>query len=183
MVRDSSFIYHINIPSFAAISHVMSLYLYTCFSVIEGYDTYPFPQGTGPLRSDSEGYNNCTDTLQPEKFWNCAEVKISNDCSSSSPTPAPVDTRWYVKSNLCWNDGLSASWDNKYDTRHDCCNTAVNWNYEECMGGDENNTPKPTISPAPTNKPTPAPIPSPTVSPTKVSVAIKKSCIVCIMCT
>lgn len=56
----------------------------------EGYDEYPFPDYFYPGNK-----NTCRQpvevTLAAEQFWNCAEVKISNDCGGVSP-PTPSTT-------------------------------------------------------------------------------------------
>jgi hypothetical protein len=53
-----------------------------------GYNAYQFPSGwhpgnlatCGPLPADGNGF--------PEQFWNCAEIRIVNNCGSG-PTPTP----------------------------------------------------------------------------------------------
>lgn len=98
-----------------------------------------------------DGLNDCGldgATPQPEMFWNCAEVRILQDCTSEAPTPQPLDTRWYVKNTLCLNDGQHASWDTKYELREDCCANLM-WNYEACMGDDLAPTTPPPVPSTP----------------------------------
>ena len=107
-------------------------------------------------------------TMIPHTNRNCAEVKISNDCSSSAPTPAPVDTRWYVKLTSCLNDGQHYSYDRKYDTLGECCTNGLGWIYDACMSaatGSVESTGSPTSAPIPsTPEPSKAPI---TIGPSK----------------
>jgi hypothetical protein len=57
----------------------------------QGYDRYNFPSGWRPanlgacqsLSNDGSGF--------PEQFWNCAEVRITNNCSGG-PAPTPPTT-------------------------------------------------------------------------------------------
>ena len=101
---------------------------------------------------------------------NCAEVKISNDCSSSAPEPAPVDTRWYVKHGLCLNDGQDTWNSDKYDTVGECCTNGLGWIYDACMSaaaGSVESTGSPT-TPSPSKSPTPQPSKAPiTIGPSK----------------
>jgi hypothetical protein len=65
----------------------------------EGYANYPFPTGFTPYNTGSS--TTCPLPITgdgseaPERFWNCAEVRITEDCSvttTSTTTPAAVCT-------------------------------------------------------------------------------------------
>ena len=65
--------------------------------LVEGYDTYDWPEGFYPGDLPQCGVIPPDGRGVPEQFWNCAEVRISNDCmapivSQATTTALPITT-------------------------------------------------------------------------------------------